>query len=238
MFNFLSFHMFLLHSILFKHAIHFLACITLYLISLSSVPLVSKITPKYLYSWQNSISLSLSNFKLSLKWMLKQKRAWGRPKKNWMEGLKKAMNERNLNEGQWEDRKQWSLGVGQHRKTFWTLYIHTLYKFVHFRKANLGKLLAVILCVLIWVQASLLHHYVRQFWVQIQNTAISRTWENSIICLSPPPVLFSCPALFCSHRFSVHPVIWWCLLWRQWDLFLLLVSTLCVVMHTEGSTVA
>ena len=27
-------------------------------------------------------------------------------------------NERNLNEGQWEDRKQWSLGVGQRRKTF------------------------------------------------------------------------------------------------------------------------
>jgi hypothetical protein len=35
-----------------------------------------------------------------------------------MEGIKKAMNERNLNEGQWEDRKQWSLGVGQSRKTF------------------------------------------------------------------------------------------------------------------------
>ena len=33
-------------------------------------------------------------------------------KKNWMEGIRKAMNERNLNEGQWEDRKQWSLGVG------------------------------------------------------------------------------------------------------------------------------
>jgi hypothetical protein len=28
------------------------------------------------------------------------------------------MNERNLNEGQWQDRKQWSLGVGQRRKTF------------------------------------------------------------------------------------------------------------------------
>jgi len=28
------------------------------------------------------------------------------------------MNERNLNEGQWEDRKQWSLGVGQRRKKF------------------------------------------------------------------------------------------------------------------------
>jgi hypothetical protein len=35
------------------------------------------------------------------------------------------MNERNLNEGQWEDRKQWSLGVGQRRKTFWNRYIHT-----------------------------------------------------------------------------------------------------------------
>jgi hypothetical protein len=32
---------------------------------------------------------------------------------NWMESIRKAMNERNLNEGQWEDRKQWSLGVGR-----------------------------------------------------------------------------------------------------------------------------
>jgi len=28
-----------------------------------------------------------------------------------MEGIKKAMKERNLYEGQWEDRKQWSLQV-------------------------------------------------------------------------------------------------------------------------------
>jgi len=56
--------------------------------------------------------------KIVLKWMPKQNRARGRPKKNWMEGITKAMNERNLNEGQWEDKKQWSLGVGQHRKTF------------------------------------------------------------------------------------------------------------------------
>jgi len=55
--------------------------------------------------------------KIALKWMPKQKRARGRPKKNWMEGIRKAMKERNLNEGQWEDRKQWSLGVGQ-RRTF------------------------------------------------------------------------------------------------------------------------
>jgi hypothetical protein len=55
--------------------------------------------------------------KIALKWMRKRKRARGRPKKNWMESIKKAINERNLNEGQWEDRKQWSLG-GQRRKTF------------------------------------------------------------------------------------------------------------------------
>jgi hypothetical protein len=56
--------------------------------------------------------------KIELKWMPKQRRARGRPKENWMEGIKKAMHERNLNEGQWEDRKQWSLGAGQRRKTF------------------------------------------------------------------------------------------------------------------------
>jgi hypothetical protein len=56
--------------------------------------------------------------KIALKWMPKQKRVRGRPKKNWMEGIRKAVNERNLNEGQWEDKKQWSLGVGQRRKTF------------------------------------------------------------------------------------------------------------------------
>jgi len=56
--------------------------------------------------------------KIALKWMAKQKRARGRPEKYWMEGIKKAMNERNLNEGQCEDRKRWSIGVGQRRKTF------------------------------------------------------------------------------------------------------------------------
>jgi hypothetical protein len=56
--------------------------------------------------------------KIALKWIPKQKRARGRPKKNWMEGIRKAMNERNLNESQLKDRKQWSLGVGQRRKAF------------------------------------------------------------------------------------------------------------------------
>jgi hypothetical protein len=41
-------------------------------------------------------------------------------KKNWMEGIKKAMNGRNLKEGQWKNREQCSLGVGQRRKSFKT----------------------------------------------------------------------------------------------------------------------
>ena len=60
--------------------------------------------------------------------MPKQKRARGRPKKYWMAGIKKAMNERNLNEGQWGDRKQWSLGVGQRRKRFeLDIFTYTLF---------------------------------------------------------------------------------------------------------------
>jgi hypothetical protein len=42
---------------------------------------------------------------------------------------KEGHNERNLKEGQWEDRKQWSLGVGQRRKTFETdtlIYIYSV----------------------------------------------------------------------------------------------------------------
>jgi hypothetical protein len=41
--------------------------------------------------------------KIELNWMPKQKRARGRPNQKWMEGIRKVMNGRNLNEGQWED---------------------------------------------------------------------------------------------------------------------------------------
>jgi hypothetical protein len=56
--------------------------------------------------------------KIAVKWMPKQKRSRGRPNKNRMEGIRKAMDERNLSEGQWEDKKQWSLCVRQRRKAF------------------------------------------------------------------------------------------------------------------------
>jgi hypothetical protein len=70
--------------------------------------------------------------------MPEQKRAWGRPKKNWMEGIRKAMNERNLNEGQWEDSKQWSLGVWQCRKAFWSRYIYKMYCVSHLSNISQG----------------------------------------------------------------------------------------------------
>jgi hypothetical protein len=55
----------------------------------------------------------------------KTKESTRKTEKNWMEGIKMAMNERNLNEGQWEDRKRWSLGVGQRRKCLDTdIYIY------------------------------------------------------------------------------------------------------------------
>jgi hypothetical protein len=41
-----------------------------------------------------------------------------------MEGVRKAMNERNLQEGQWEGRRQWGLGVGQRGGTFWNRPIY------------------------------------------------------------------------------------------------------------------
>ena len=69
--------------------------------------------------------------KIALKWMPKLNTAGGRLKKNWMEGIKKDMNERNLNEGQWEDRKRWSLGGGQRRKSFETDIYINIYIYIH-----------------------------------------------------------------------------------------------------------
>ena len=49
-----------------------------------------------------------------------------------MDGIRKAMNERNPNEGQWEGRKQWSLGVGQGKKNVFNRYIY-IYIYIYSR---------------------------------------------------------------------------------------------------------
>ena len=46
------------------------------------------------------------------------KRKRGRPKKTWMEGIRRSMSEKNLTEDQWENRTGWKLGIGQRRRTF------------------------------------------------------------------------------------------------------------------------
>ena len=55
-----------------------------------------------------------------------------------MEGIRKAMDERNLNEGQWEDRKQWSLGVGQRKKSFETDKYIYIYIYICFFQSPLS----------------------------------------------------------------------------------------------------
>jgi hypothetical protein len=37
------------------------------------------------------------------------------------------MNDRNLQEGQWKDRRQWNLGVGQPGRKFWNRLIYCIY---------------------------------------------------------------------------------------------------------------
>jgi hypothetical protein len=76
------------------------------------MPNATLISYQKVYLYKNQVTVKC------FKCMPKQKRAQGRPKKNWMEGIRKAKNKRNLNEGQREDKKQWSLGVGQRRKAF------------------------------------------------------------------------------------------------------------------------
>jgi hypothetical protein len=81
---------------------------------------IMKETEQNLLTWYGHVQRMAEGRlpKIALKKTPKQRRARGRPKKNWVEGIKKAVDERNLNEGQWEDRKQWSLSVGQRKKTF------------------------------------------------------------------------------------------------------------------------
>jgi hypothetical protein len=52
----------------------------------------------------------------SIKVVAETKESTRKTEENGMKVIREAMNERNLNEGQWEDRNQWSLGVGQRRK--------------------------------------------------------------------------------------------------------------------------
>lgn len=55
--------------------------------------------------------------KLTMEWQPQEKKKRGRPKTSWGTEIRKAMSVRNLEQGQWENRKEWILGIGQRRKT-------------------------------------------------------------------------------------------------------------------------
>ena len=40
-------------------------------------------------------------------WVPPGKRKRGRPRKTWMDGVQEAMNNKGLNENDWEDKKTW-----------------------------------------------------------------------------------------------------------------------------------
>ena len=67
------------------------------------------------------------------------------------------MNERNLNEGQWEDRQQWSLGAGQRRKTFLNRYIY-IYIYIY-------------ICVCLYI-CTYIYAYVLSYKCYHKNTQI------------------------------------------------------------------
>lgn len=50
-----------------------------------------------------------------LKWTPTERKKRGRPKTTWIAGINRAMSERNLLPGDWEDRKRWKLGTGRRR---------------------------------------------------------------------------------------------------------------------------
>lgn len=56
--------------------------------------------------------------KQAMNWIPYHKKKRGRPKITWKEGIRKAMSLRNMQDGQWEDRRQWRLDIGQRRRTF------------------------------------------------------------------------------------------------------------------------
>lgn len=62
--------------------------------------------------------------KKAMKWIPPGRKKRGRPKRNWMKGIRKAMSVRDLRNGEWDNRGKCKLGIGQRRRTFLTDYIY------------------------------------------------------------------------------------------------------------------
>jgi hypothetical protein len=53
---------------------------------------------------------------LIIEWIPGERRKRGRPRKTWMEGVRRAMKTRHLEADQWLNRKEWCLGSGRQRQ--------------------------------------------------------------------------------------------------------------------------
>jgi hypothetical protein len=56
--------------------------------------------------------------KIMTHWKPEGKKQRGRPRRTWKAGIYRAMNERDLRMGDWNNRRQWNMKVGRRRQTF------------------------------------------------------------------------------------------------------------------------
>ncbi|KAG8332258.1 hypothetical protein J6590_024452 [Homalodisca vitripennis] len=55
--------------------------------------------------------------KILMEWLPTERGKRGHPRETWKQGISKAMSERNLGPGDWNDRKEWKLGIGRRPHT-------------------------------------------------------------------------------------------------------------------------
>jgi hypothetical protein len=113
-----------------------------------------------------------------------------------LEGRYKEMNERNLNEGQWEDRKQWSLGVGQRRKTFWNQYIYIYTGCPRRNVPNFGRVFLMLKYTDI----------TQNTYIQSWTVTEIMVWEKCGLLAAPPTV----PVKLTPYSYTAHVRPWEC----------------------------
>lgn len=77
--------------------------------------------------WYTMISLNISHGMVTSTAYKNQE--MGRYKKRWEQEVAKAMSERNLQVGQWEDQDAWKSDIGHHIM-FWNQYKITAYQLI------------------------------------------------------------------------------------------------------------
>jgi len=56
--------------------------------------------------------------KIMINWKPEGRKKRGRPLRTWKDGIYTTMNERDLQTGKWNNRRQWVMEVGRRRQTF------------------------------------------------------------------------------------------------------------------------